>query len=128
MSITAIVILGIGIAVLVFVLWFVIANHRSSKRIQSLDIQIKNLIKTYNNDTDRLQKDNQKLSERNLDLSEKIRDIEADLLWYKTKYKSVKTDLERFMSAKKPCEHKCERHCMHDKSEPKKRWRKPKAK
>ena len=97
------------LAAVVWIVWYAIWHFvwwtKQRTKIESMNEELKHLVKVYNEDTGELHKKNADLHEENVKLIVKLRDAETNMISYRTKIKSIETDNARL----KEC--KCKRHC-----------------
>lgn len=103
----ALILLIVLACIVFYILWRVVSSYKWWKKYDAMEIQMKNLIKTYNTDTANLHKKNDELHARNAELAARIKDAETDVIAIRTRMKSVQSDNERL----KKCDHQCKWHC-----------------
>ena len=92
-----------------YVIWHFVGCRKWEWKYNSLNEELKNLVKVYNDDTAELHKKNDELHAENVKLVVKLRDAETNMISYRTKIKSIETDNMRLKECKwhKKC---CKKH------------------
>lgn len=101
----SVVILAVVIWIIWYIIWHFVWSTKQKDKIENINQELKNLVKTYNEDTEELHKKYADLHAENVKLVVKLREAETNMISYRTKIKSIETDNIRL----KEC--KCKKHC-----------------